>query len=78
MMNTRFKTAIENTADIRAEVYSFGGHVEARLIAHGIDTGLRMQYGTMTKADKELRSFGMERKEMAAGPDLLAVYTKAA
>ncbi len=78
MMNTRFKTAIENTADIRVEVYSFGGHVEARLIAQGIDTGLRMQYGTMTKADTELRSFGMEREDRAAGIELLAVYTKAA
>lgn len=77
-MNRKFRTEIENTADVRVEVFSFGGHVEAKLIADGTDTGLRVQYGTMTKADAELRSLGLVREDRAAGTDLLAVYSKAA
>ena len=52
-------------------------HVEAVLFDQNGETGVRSQFGTMTRADAALTEMGMVRTQ-DDNENVLAVYTKAA
>ena len=76
LMNT-LREEIARTANPRVEVRPIAGHVEAVLFENGKETGVRSQFGTMTRADAALTEMGMVRTQ-DDNENVLAVYTKAA
>ena len=67
---------IARTANPRVEVRPIAGHVEAVVFDHEMETGVKSQFGTMTKADAALTEMGLVRIENTSSA--LAVYAKAA
>ena len=73
-MNT-LREEIARTANPRVEVRPIAGHVEAVLFNNDEETGVKSQFGTMTRADAALKEMGMERDQNEK-EDVLAAYTK--
>lgn len=75
-MNT-LREEIARTANPRVEVRPIAGHVEAVLFDNDVETGVKSQFGTMTRADAALTEMGMVRTQNGS-ESLLAVYSRAA
>jgi len=75
-MNT-LREEIARTANPRVEVRPIAGHVEAVLFDNDVETGVRSQFGTMTRADAALTEMGMV-KVRDERENVLASYIKAA